>query len=312
MNRLQCSHLTASVLDKLSLIDTPGVLSGQKQSLDRGYDYIAVLQWFAARVDRVLVMFDANKLDISDEFRRVIQALKAHDDKIRIVLNKSDQVTPQQLMRVYGALMWSLGKVFETPEVVRVYIGSFWDRPFVNDECGAIFNSEMTDLLTDLKDLNRHAALRKLNDFIKRARAVKIQALVLSELSKKMPSMFGKERKKKELMEKLDTIFKQVQDEYEVSPGDFPKLSHMKAKLEIADWSTFKVVEKAQLQKIDRLLCEDLTKMMHVLPGGPNASFPVVDKDLTGFLCAGGSADMDAASNEKTPFKSQSIVVYIT
>ena len=26
-------------------------------------------------------------------------------------------------MRVYGALMWSLGKVLNTPEVVRVYIG---------------------------------------------------------------------------------------------------------------------------------------------------------------------------------------------
>lgn len=26
-------------------------------------------------------------------------------------------------MRVYGALMWSLGKVLNTPEVIRVYIG---------------------------------------------------------------------------------------------------------------------------------------------------------------------------------------------
>ena len=127
--RFQCSGTTSQVLKGISIVDTPGILSGEKQRTDRGYDFIGVLEWFAERVDRILLLFDAHKLDISDEFRRSIEALRGHDDKIRIVLNKADMVDHQQLMRVYGALMWSLGKVLGTPEVARVYIGSFWDQP---------------------------------------------------------------------------------------------------------------------------------------------------------------------------------------
>jgi len=58
----------------------------------------------------------ARRAQVSDEFKAVISTLKGHDDKVRVVLNKADQVDMQQLMRVYGALMWSLGKVFRSPE----------------------------------------------------------------------------------------------------------------------------------------------------------------------------------------------------
>lgn len=40
-------------------------------------------------------------------------------------------------MRVYGALMWSLGKVLNTPEVSRVYIGyrCFSLIPYIASSC---------------------------------------------------------------------------------------------------------------------------------------------------------------------------------
>ena len=133
LNRFQCSQVSSEVLKGVTMIDTPGILSGEKQRVDRGYEFHAVLEWFAERVDRIILLFDAHKLDISDEFRGFLERLRGQHDKIRIVLNKADMIDHQQLMRVYGALMWSLGKILNTPEVERVYVGSFWNQPLRYD-----------------------------------------------------------------------------------------------------------------------------------------------------------------------------------
>ena len=124
------SHFVGSItdaplLEHVTLIDTPGVLSGEKQRLSRSYDFAKASRWFADRSDLILLLFDAHKLDISDELKEVIETIRPHnDDKIRCVLNKADGVTREQLVRVYGSLMWSMGKIFNSPEVVRVYTGS--------------------------------------------------------------------------------------------------------------------------------------------------------------------------------------------
>lgn len=68
---------------------------GEKQRINRGYDFTEVVAWFAERADRILVLFDAHKLDISDEFKSAIMTLKGHDDKIRCILNKADMVNKQ-------------------------------------------------------------------------------------------------------------------------------------------------------------------------------------------------------------------------
>ena len=44
--------------------------------MGRSYDYTSVIEWFADRADRILLLFDAHKLDISDEFKRCLLALK--------------------------------------------------------------------------------------------------------------------------------------------------------------------------------------------------------------------------------------------
>lgn len=186
LNHFQCSLTNNSVIENLTLIDTPGILSGEKQRTERGYDFQGVVKWFAERADRIVLLFDAHKLDISDEFANCItSALAGQDDKIRVVLNKADAVDHQQLMRVYGALMWQLGKVLSAPEVVRVYIGSFWDKPLQFDINRRLFELEEQDLFKDIQGLPKNSAVRKLNEMIKRARLATVRALTKFNRSKK-------------------------------------------------------------------------------------------------------------------------------
>ncbi|XP_076261510.1 EH domain-containing protein 1-like isoform X2 [Rhynchophorus ferrugineus] len=266
LNRLQCSLVNSPVLQNISIVDTPGILSGEKQRVDRGYDFTGVLEWFAERVDRIILLFDAHKLDISDEFRRSIEALRGHDDKIRIVLNKADMIDHQQLMRVYGALMWSLGKVLQTPEVARVYIGSFWDQPLRYDVNRRLFEDEEQDLFKDLQSLPRNAALRKLNDLIKRARLAKVHAYIIAELRKEMPSVFGKDSKKKELIKNLGTIYEKLQREHQISMGDFPEVKKMQEVLSNMDFTKFNPLKPKLLEIVDRMLADDISRLMAMIP----------------------------------------------
>jgi len=49
-------------------------LLGEKKK--KSYDFPKVCGWFAERADMILLLFDAHKLDISDEFKTVIESLK--------------------------------------------------------------------------------------------------------------------------------------------------------------------------------------------------------------------------------------------
>jgi len=265
LSRFEFSTTKSTVLKSVTILDTPGILAGEKQSLNRGYDFTNVLKWFAERADRIILLFDAHKLDISDEFKQAIEAIRQHDDKIRIILNKADMMTHQQLMRVYGALMWSLSKILGNPEVSRVYVGSFWNQPLQFAENRKLFEAEQADLFADLQALPRFATMRKMNDLIKRTRTAKVHAILLGYLKKQMPT-FGKEGKKKELLKTLDKVFEQISLEHQIPMADFPDIQETREKLARYDFTKFHSINQKMIDATTKMIGEEIPRLMKLMP----------------------------------------------
>ncbi|KAI9474280.1 MAG: P-loop containing nucleoside triphosphate hydrolase protein [Benjaminiella poitrasii] len=287
LSRFQVSQTKSPVLENMTIIDTPGILAGDKQLTERGYDFTQVIEWFAERSDLILLMFDSHKLDISNEFKLAIHCLRGQEEKVRVVLNKSDMVNQQQLMRVYGAMMWSLGKVVQTPEVMRVYLSSFWTQKPPNsfEDCRELIDAESKDLLRDLKELRRNAAIRKINEIVKRARLARVHALIVSHLKKEMPAMFGKKKKQETLLKNLAGEFSKIQQKYHLPAGDFPNPDRFRQNLTLYDMDKFKSLKDDVIERVDEALSNDLPRLM--------SQFPAMNPELT--------------QGEKNPFQADSI-----
>jgi len=301
------------LLKHVTLVDTPGVLSGEKQRISRKYNFSKVTKWFADRSDLILLLFDAHKLDISDELKNVIETIRPqNDDKIRCVLNKADGVTKEQLVRVYGSLMWSMGQVVSSPEVVRVYTGSFWEEPLMHDDFESMFERDELLLINELMNLPKSSAERKVNDMVKRVRMIKVHICILAYVKNKMPRLFGKENARKDIIENLDKVFDAVRLEYKLSEGDMPDVKLFAKCLDGEEnFSNFVAVDRKTLRALDDILLNVIPNMMRGVGGITNPSENMLTSSLTqkmnrstraigGKVTSGYLADVGTSSKRKS------------
>ena len=173
-----------------------GLLQGNQLIIRKSFfasDVTATIFIKCYRADRILVFFDANKLDISDELVKILKGIDRHVEKIRVVFNKADTLGKEEFLRTYGSLMWGIGKVFQTPEALKIYVGSFWEEPFKSEEWEKLFTEDQALLFEDIKKLPLVSATRKIGDFTKRLRVLQAYVLVMNELHSQIPlSKFDK------------------------------------------------------------------------------------------------------------------------
>merc|ERR1719293_190808 len=100
-----------------------------------------------------------------------MEVLRPYAAKVRCVLNKADQIDSTNLVRVYGALLWNVGKILRTPEVARVFVSSFWDQDYRFQEHKQLFEEDKKAIVEELKGLPRATLLRKTHAIVARVRS---------------------------------------------------------------------------------------------------------------------------------------------
>lgn len=120
------------------------------------------------------------------------------------------------------------------------------DEDYANEENAAVFEAEERDLFLELSQLPKNATVRKVNELVKRARAAKVHAYVLSHLRARLKqtassSLFGNKAKAKskaqsELLTSLKGEFQEVHKKYGLPLGDFPPISKYQQTLPQHDW----------------------------------------------------------------------------
>jgi Domain of unknown function (DUF5600) len=160
--------------------------------------------------------------------------------------------------------MWSLGKVMNTPEVCRVYMGSFWEKPLQETGQEELLNQEEMDLMNDIMRLPQQAVMRRINELVKRARSVKVHAYIIHYLRKQLPyNPWSKRDKQKRLIGRLEQEFMAAARRYGLPRGDFPPVEPMrKALSEIKDLGEFPKLDKKMVREMEKVFSVEIPELL--------------------------------------------------
>ncbi|XP_033022412.1 sarcalumenin isoform X1 [Lacerta agilis] len=280
------------LLERVTFVDTPGIIENRKQQ-ERGYPFNDVCQWFIDRADLIFVVFDPTKLDVGLELEMLFRQLKGRESQIRIILNKADSLATQELMRVYGALFWSLAPLINVTEPPRVYVSSFWPLDYEPDTHRELFLKEEISLLEDLNQVIENRLENKIAFIRQHAIRVRIHALLvdryLQTYKDKMTFFSDGELVFKDIVEDPDKfyIFKTILAKTNVSKFDLPNREAYKDFFGINPINSFKLLAQqcsymggCFLEKIERAITHELPELLGSIGLGKKPS--VLSCDTTG------------------------------
>jgi len=153
LKKLKGKKMPNKLLEKATFAEIPGVLeTGTIRKIDRRYPFNDACQWFIDHADLIVLVYDYAKLDIGPETEALLDQLKGRESQVRIILNKADEITAEELLKIQGNLVWNVSPLMASMEPPTLYAGSFWSRPYKAGAPKRLLKAQEQALLKDIKD----------------------------------------------------------------------------------------------------------------------------------------------------------------
>uniref|UniRef100_A0A8C1WB89 Sarcalumenin n=1 Tax=Cyprinus carpio TaxID=7962 RepID=A0A8C1WB89_CYPCA len=277
LEKLVGIEMPHKLLERVTIVDTPGIIENRKQQ-ERGYPYSDVCQWFIDRADLIFLVFDPTKLDVGLELEMLFRQMKGRESQIRIILNKADSLTTQDLMRVYGALFWSMAPLINVTEPPRVYVSSFWPQDYAPDTNRDLFKREEISLLEDLNQVIENRLENKIAFIRQHGIRVRIHALLVDRYLQTYYEKLGWLSDPHEVFNDIVSdpdkfyIFKSILAKTNVSKFDLPEPEAYRDFFGVNPPSGFKLLSSycswsggCLLEKIEKAITDDLPALLSSL-----------------------------------------------
>ncbi|XP_040001331.1 sarcalumenin-like [Xiphias gladius] len=274
LERLVGVEMPHALLERVTFVDTPGIIENRKQQ-ERGYPYNEVCQWFIDRADLIFLVFDPTKLDVGGELEMLFRQMKGRESQIRLILNKADSLTTQDLMRVYGALFWSMAPLINATEPPRVYVSSFWPQEYAADTSRELFKKEEISLLEDLNQVIENQMENKIAFIRQHGIRVRIHALLVDRYLQTYYDKLGWFSDPYEVFQDIVTdpdkyyIFKSILAKTNVSKFDLPNKEAYQDFFGVNPVSSFKQLSNhcswtsgCLLDKIEKAISHELPALL--------------------------------------------------
>ncbi|TRY73635.1 hypothetical protein TCAL_03348 [Tigriopus californicus] len=153
LKKLKGRKMPSKLLEMATFAEIPGVLeTGSKKRIERNYSFNDACQWFIDHADLILLVYDYAKLDIGPETEALLDQLKGREGQVRIILNKADEITAEELLKIQSSLVWNVSPLMASVEPPIMYAGSFWSRPYKSGAPKKLLRAQENALLSDIRE----------------------------------------------------------------------------------------------------------------------------------------------------------------